>query len=833
MLKVLLVDDEPFILQGLKLLVDWEKEGFRIAGTAANGMEALAFLKKEKVDLVIADIKMPRMTGLELLEHIRKEKISDAYFVILSGYAEFSFAQQAMQNDCTDYLLKPVDSEILCKVLNKVLALRNREELDHEKNRKLEQAYLARHMIALIQGKFDDLNVRYIHEHMRCGTGVRYVEIQTEGSYDDEGTTDREMRTLQRRLYEYSREYLKEDADLSVFDVSVNEKIYDIGLILFDYVPEKNGMDVKRYLERFREYLASNLQTNVVMLAGKKVQDISSIAKSYGNTCMLRSFQGFRTKKDIYFYEEEVQVSPEGLILCKQSLDGLLKAIEQNNHLEIREAVAFFYEEMCKRGICGETMNLNINYLLFQLIHLACEQDDDVNQEEILRVISESSFATGVKRGSKAHLTRFACEYADYLSQLRKNVSRGILGMVEKEIRENYASNITLKSLSEKYYVNSAYLGQLFRKKYGQSFKDYLNNYRMEQAADALLRTDKKIAVIGSGPSGLAAADQLNKRGHNVTVFEREDRVGGLLMYGIPNMKLEKQIIDRKINVMKEEGVTFVTGANVGKNYKAAKLLKEFDSVVLACGASNPRDINVPGRDAEGIYFAVDFLKSTTKSLLNSNLEDGNYISAKDKHVIVIGGGDTGNDCVGTSIRHGCASVTQLEMMPKLPEKRTENNSWPEWPRILKTDYGQEEAISVFGSDPRVYQTTVKEFVKDGEGKLCKVILVSLTSQKDPETGRTMMVPIEGSEKEVPADLVLIAAGFLGCQDYVADAFGVERNARTNVATEAGSYKTNVDKVFVAGDMHRGQSLVVWAIREGREVASQVDRDLMGYTNLH
>ena len=307
MLKVLLVDDEPFILQGLKLLVDWEKEGFRIAGTAANGMEALAFLKKEKVDLVIADIKMPQMTGLELLEHIRKEKISDAYFVILSGYAEFSFAQQAMQNDCTDYLLKPVDSEILCKVLNKVLALRNREELDHEKNRKLEQAYLARHMIALIQGKFDDLNVRYIHEHMRCGTGVRYVEIQTEGSYDDEGTTDREMRTLQRRLYEYSREYLKEDADLSVFDVSVNEKIYDIGLILFDYVPEKSGMDVKRYLERFREYLASNLQTNVVMLAGKKVQDISSIAKSYGNTCMLRSFQGFRTKKDIYFYEDAVK----------------------------------------------------------------------------------------------------------------------------------------------------------------------------------------------------------------------------------------------------------------------------------------------------------------------------------------------------------------------------------------------------------------------------------------------------------------------------------------------------------------------------------------------
>ena len=346
------------------------------------------------------------------------------------------------------------------------------------------------------------------------------------------------------------------------------------------------------------------------------------------------------------------------------------------------------------------------------------------------------------------------------------------------------------------------------------------------------LRTDKKIAVIGSGPSGLSAADQLNKRGHNVTVFEREDRVGGLLMYGIPNMKLEKQIIDRKINVMKEEGVTFVTGANVGKNYKAAKLLKEFDSVVLACGASNPRDINVPGRDAEGIYFAVDFLKSTTKSLLNSNLEDGNYISAKDKHVIVIGGGDTGNDCVGTAIRHGCASVTQLEMMPKLPEKRTENNSWPEWPRILKTDYGQEEAIAVFGHDPRIYQTTVKEFVKDESGKLVKAILISLKAEKNPETGRMSMVPVEGSEKEVPADLVLIAAGFLGAQAYVADAFGVELNVRTNVATEAGKYATNVEKVFTAGDMHRGQSLVVWAIHEGRDVAKEVDKYLMGYTNL-
>lgn len=346
------------------------------------------------------------------------------------------------------------------------------------------------------------------------------------------------------------------------------------------------------------------------------------------------------------------------------------------------------------------------------------------------------------------------------------------------------------------------------------------------------IRTGKKIAVVGSGPAGLAAADQLNKRGHNVTVFEREDRIGGLLMYGIPNMKLEKHIIDRKIQVMREEGVSFVTGADVGNGYKASRLKRDFDCVVLACGASNPRDIQVPGRDAEGIYFAVDFLKSTTKSLLNSGMEDGSYISAKDKNVLVIGGGDTGNDCVGTAVRHGCASVIQLEMMPKLPDKRADDNTWPEWPRVCKTDYGQEEAAAVFGKDPRVYQTTVKEFIKDESGKVCRAVLISLESRKDPETGRFSMVPVEGSEREIAADLVLIAAGFLGAQRYVAEAFGVDLNDRTNVETGAGSYATTAENIFTAGDMHRGQSLVVWAIREGREAARQIDCHLMGYTNL-
>ena len=345
-------------------------------------------------------------------------------------------------------------------------------------------------------------------------------------------------------------------------------------------------------------------------------------------------------------------------------------------------------------------------------------------------------------------------------------------------------------------------------------------------------RTGKRIAVIGSGPSGLAVEDQLNQRGHLVTVYERADRIGGLLRYGIPNMKLEKHIIDRKLNVMKDEGVEFVTEANIGQNIKAKKIMDDYDAVVLAVGASNPRDINAPGRDADGIYFAVDFLTATTKSLLDSDLTDGKYISAKDKNVIVIGGGDTGNDCVGTCIRHGCKSVTQLEMMPKAPDVRSESNPWPQWPLVCKTDYGQEEAIAVFGHDPRIYTTTVKEFKKDKKGKLCKVVTVQLESKVDEATGRRMMVPVDGTEKELPCELVLIAAGFLGTQKYLTDAFGVEVNQRTNIKTDDGKFATNVAGVFAAGDCHTGQSLVVKAIRQGRDCAREVDKYLMGYTNL-
>ena len=344
------------------------------------------------------------------------------------------------------------------------------------------------------------------------------------------------------------------------------------------------------------------------------------------------------------------------------------------------------------------------------------------------------------------------------------------------------------------------------------------------------VRSDKKIAVIGSGPAGLAVADLLNRRGHNVTVYERDDRIGRLLMYGIPNMKLDKKIVERRVNLMKAEGVTFITNADVGRNVDARQLLSEYDAVALCCGAKKARPLSAQGSEAQGIMFAVDWLKSVTKSLLDSDFSDKNFFDPKGKHVVILGGGDTGNDCTGSSIRLGAASVTQLEMMPCPPTERQPNNPWPQWPKVLKTDYGAQESIEKFGHDPRVYKTTIKE-VYQKDGKVCGIKTVQVEFKN--VDGKRTLCEIEGSEKELPADLILIAAGFLGCEDYTANAFGVPLSPRNTVATSgADSYFTGTDKVFTAGDMHRGQSLVVWAIAEGRECAREIDEYLMGYSNL-
>lgn len=329
-------------------------------------------------------------------------------------------------------------------------------------------------------------------------------------------------------------------------------------------------------------------------------------------------------------------------------------------------------------------------------------------------------------------------------------------------------------------------------------------------------RSGKRIAVVGSGPAGLAAAQTLNRRGHDVTVYERADRPGGLLMYGIPNMKLDKRIVERRIRLMEAEGVRFEVGVQVGRDVPAEELTARYDAVLLCCGAGKPRDLNVPGRDAQGVYFAVDFLTAATRRLLDG----AEAIDAAGKQVVIVGGGDTGNDCVGTSIRMGCAGVVQLEMMPKPPETRLESNPWPQWPRVLKTDYGQQEAIAVFGQDPRRFETTVKEILKDEGGRVRALRLVSLRGREE----------VPGSECEIPCDLLLIAAGFVGCEEEIPGAFGVERTPRGTVAAQA--HATNVPGVFCAGDMRRGPSLVVWGIREGRDAAREIDQYLMGYSEL-
>lgn len=345
-------------------------------------------------------------------------------------------------------------------------------------------------------------------------------------------------------------------------------------------------------------------------------------------------------------------------------------------------------------------------------------------------------------------------------------------------------------------------------------------------------RTGKKVAVIGSGPAGLACADQLNKAGHEVTVFEREDRIGGLLMYGIPNMKLDKEgVVERRVNLMREEGIRFVTNAHVGVTHDIREIRKANQAVVLCCGATQARDLPIEGRDLKGIHFAMDFLTTNTKALLNGGFDASRCpITAAGKNVVVIGGGDTGTDCVGTSLRHGCKQVTQLEILPKPPEERAADNPWPEWPKVYKLDYGQEEALAVQGADPRQYLVTAKRFVNDGAGNVKAIEVVDIRWEKSAQGFRP--VEVEGSNRFVDADLVLLAMGFVGPEKTLLQKLKLVTDPRGNVAAPYGKFTTNVEGVFAAGDMRRGQSLVVWAINEGRAAARECDRFLMGATEL-
>lgn len=496
MLKVLLVDDEPFILQGLKILVDWNSEGYEIVAALSNGKEALDYIKENEVDLIISDIQMPVMTGLELLETIQKEKLTNARFAILTGYDDFSYAQKALKSGTMDYILKPVQKKDIISLLRNVSNLEKENKEKEDDRHKMEDAYLARNVIALIKGKFDDNNLEYVKNHMQLSGGIRYVDIELVSEIRESDEDDYDMRVLQHQLFGACREVQKENMNHFIFDVSYDESKFDIGFIYCDNMATRYDKSDKDFLLDMTEKIENIMFKNVRMICGKKVNDISQLAKSYSSCRMLNSIKGFHNEKQVYIYEDEVQVEQKSAYLCKKSLDECLDAIEKNERERIKTSVDKLYEEMYDNGDNNNLVNLNINYLLFQLIHLASEQDDNVNQEEVIQYISENSFEDTLTRGSSQHFKNFALQYADYLTGLRKNVSRGILSSIEKDIAEHYAENISLRNLGEKYYMNSSYLGQVFRKKFNVSFKDYLTNIRINEAAKQLIMTDKKINQI-------------------------------------------------------------------------------------------------------------------------------------------------------------------------------------------------------------------------------------------------------------------------------------------------------------------------------------------------
>jgi len=496
MLKVMLVDDEPYILQGLQVLIDWEGGGFEIAATCSNGKEALRYLSENHVDLVISDIRMPEMTGLELLETVKKEKISDAEFVLLTGYDDFAYTQRAIRNGCLDYILKPVIEEELITVLRKVTNL-NRESLTLKKDReKMEDAYLARIIRHIIKGKYNEEDIEYANKHLQLAGNLRFIDIEfVHKEADIESSESDDLGMIQRQLCNACREVLKEYANHFALDFTYDEDTYSVGFIYCANMAVMRDMTETEFLNALIRKVEVLIIKPVRMYCGEPVPELPDLYQSYDTCRRLKSIAGFHNTKKLYF-AEELEDNHSSIVLCKDTIDEIISSIEKNDQAQIESVIEKFYEELNGKEGNNRAFDLNINYLLFQLIHLASELDDTVNQEEIVQYISEQASDDAFLRGSHEHLKKFATEYAAYLSDLRKSVSHGILAVVEAEIKKNYADNISLKDLGDKYHINSSYLGQVFRKKYGMSFKNYLTNYRIKEAARQIINTDKKINRI-------------------------------------------------------------------------------------------------------------------------------------------------------------------------------------------------------------------------------------------------------------------------------------------------------------------------------------------------
>lgn len=486
MIKVLLVDDEPFILQGLAVIIDWNGEGFEISGKASNGLEALDFLKREKVDLVITDIKMPEMTGLELLETVRKEGISDAYFVVLSGYSDFEYARRALQNDCLDYILKPVGREELIRVLDRVRQTCEASSQKQEDRFVMEREAFARNMIPICHGRYRSDNLEYVQKYVGGGINFRYISVELDGDHrENRQLTEKEKIRLQNELYRKCITFFPGREYLCMVDTSIREEIYNVGIIYVGGMQEE--MPEQEWLEKFQGELKSSVEFPITVIAGSSVDSIEEISESCKSVLLSHSLKSLDSREQMNWNSSEH-------LWDKQLVDSLIRAVKINDKEGIRSGGEALFQEMEEKGMDVHMVNMVVNYLMFELLHLAQGKDESPKQE-VFRFVNESA-AGRINRIDKENMVRVLSEYGDYLMRTRSGQSGELLRQIEADIRENYRENLTLKDMGKKYFINSAYLGQTFKKQYGESFKDYLNRIRIEAAEELLIYSDKKIYEI-------------------------------------------------------------------------------------------------------------------------------------------------------------------------------------------------------------------------------------------------------------------------------------------------------------------------------------------------
>ncbi len=499
MLNILIVDDEPFIRKGLAVLIDWEAEGFRIAGEAANGQEAIALLKKGHYDLIIADIRMPVMGGIELIKQTRELGLSDARFVILSGHYEFEYAKEAIRYNCADYILKPIKQEELIALLHTVSAecKKCREAEKQEKLR--DRAMLERHLSSVLLGKFDAINLDYVRSQLESTGHLRYINIQLDMRDERVLKTDeRVKRSMQRRLYDHLRRMMGSNSRYIIFDVNKFEDCFDVGFVFSQHLADEQSMTERQYLEWFAEN-ASGVEFGITVQAGCQVTSIEKLSDSFRSATIAKLMNNYSDGGLSLFGDHdrsERQCVDIGYGEQKRSMDELISSIERGDRQEIERNVGELYRLISDSNMDYKSIELNMNYIMFSLLHLAAARDPNINQEEIVSYLIENTFDRGVSRGSQSHFLNFCLQYTEYIEQLNTPASSTVITKVEQEVRECYMQNISLKSLSEKYFINSAYLGQLFKKHYGTPFKDYLNTQRISAAADMLLETGKRVYEI-------------------------------------------------------------------------------------------------------------------------------------------------------------------------------------------------------------------------------------------------------------------------------------------------------------------------------------------------